>query len=106
MPPRNFSPGLLQSQSIRRGSSRKAATRSAQRQFGSRIPSGTKIQSCCHSVRSAAGRNFGSPGPADRNAAEVLSKYVIVDMYAKAVQGMPAEDAVKWAAGEVEKIHA
>jgi len=48
----------------------------------------------------------GSPGPADRNAAEVLSKYVIVDMYAKAVQGMPAEDAVKWAAGEVEKIHA
>ena len=48
----------------------------------------------------------GYPGPADRNAAEVLSKYVIVDMYAKAVQGMPAEDAVKWAAGEVEKIHA
>jgi multiple sugar transport system substrate-binding protein len=48
----------------------------------------------------------GYPGPADRNAAEVLSKYIIIDMYAKAVQGMPAEDAVKWAAGEVEKIHA
>jgi multiple sugar transport system substrate-binding protein len=48
----------------------------------------------------------GYPGPADRNAAEVLSKYIIIDMYAKAVQGMPAEDAVRWAAGEVEKIHA
>jgi multiple sugar transport system substrate-binding protein len=47
----------------------------------------------------------GYPGPADRSAAEVLSKYIIIDMYAKAVQGMPAEDAVKWAAGEVEKIH-
>jgi multiple sugar transport system substrate-binding protein len=29
----------------------------------------------------------GYPGPADRNAAEVLSKYIIIDMYAKAVQG-------------------
>jgi multiple sugar transport system substrate-binding protein len=47
----------------------------------------------------------GYPGPADRRAAEVLSKYVIVDMYAKAVQGMPAEDAVKWATGELQKIY-
>ena len=47
----------------------------------------------------------GYPGPADRKAAEVLSKYVIVDMYAKAVQGMPAEDAVKWATGELQKIY-
>ena len=48
----------------------------------------------------------GYPGTPDRNAAEVLSKYIIIDMYAKAVQGMPAEDAVKWATGEVKKIHA
>ena len=27
----------------------------------------------------------------------MLTKYIIIDMYAKAVQGMPAEDAVKWA---------
>ena len=53
-----------------------------------------------------AGQFPGYAGPADRNAAEVLSKYIIVDMYAKAVQGMPAEDAVKWATGEVQKIHA
>ena len=44
-------------------------------------------------------------GPAGPKAAEVLSKYIIVDMYAKAVQGMPAEDAVKWADGEVRKVY-
>jgi multiple sugar transport system substrate-binding protein len=47
----------------------------------------------------------GYAGPATRNAAEVLSKYIIIDMYAKAVQGMAAEDAVKWATGEVAKIY-
>jgi multiple sugar transport system substrate-binding protein len=53
-----------------------------------------------------AGRFPGYAGPADRRAAEVLSKYIIIDTYAKAVQGMPAEDAVKWADAEVKKIHA
>lgn len=47
----------------------------------------------------------GYKGPADRRAAEVVSKYIVTDMYAKAVQGMPAEDAVKWAHGEVRKIY-
>jgi multiple sugar transport system substrate-binding protein len=47
----------------------------------------------------------GYPGAADRKAAEAFSKYIIVDMYAKAVQGMAAEDAVKWAAGELQKIY-
>ena len=58
--------------------------------------------------RSAArsGRFPGYAGPADRNAAEVLSKYIIVDMYAKAVQGMLPAEAVKWAEAEVVKIHA
>ena len=41
----------------------------------------------------------------DRKAAEVVSKYIIVDMYAKAVQGTKAEDAVKWAEGELKKIY-
>ena len=40
-----------------------------------------------------------------QEAAEVLTKYIITDMYAKAVQGMPAEDAVKWAEGELTKIY-
>ena len=53
-----------------------------------------------------AGRFPGYAGPADRKAAEGVSKYLITDMYAKAVQGMPAEDAVKWAHDEFVKIHA
>jgi multiple sugar transport system substrate-binding protein len=40
-----------------------------------------------------------------RAAAEVVTKYIITDMYTKAVQGMPAEDAVKWAHGELVKIY-
>src|SRR5205085_275928 len=40
----------------------------------------------------AAGRFPGYAGPADRKAAEVLSKYIVTDMYAKAVQGTPAEE--------------
>ncbi|MEA2929074.1 MAG: multiple sugar transport system substrate-binding protein [Hyphomicrobiales bacterium] len=48
----------------------------------------------------------GWPGPSNRKAAEVVSKYIITDMYAKAVQGMPAEDAVKWAHTELMKVYA
>ena len=40
-----------------------------------------------------------------RASAEAITKYIIVDMYAKAVQGMPAEDAVKWAHEELVKIY-
>jgi len=52
-----------------------------------------------------AGRFPGYAGTADRKAAEGLSKYLITDMYAKAVQGMPAEEAVKWAHSELLKIY-
>ena len=57
--------------------------------------------------RTAAGasRMFGYEGPPSAKATEAYSKYIIVDMYAKAVQGMKAEDAVKWAAGELKKIY-
>jgi multiple sugar transport system substrate-binding protein len=48
----------------------------------------------------------GWPGPSSPKAAEVISKYIITDMYAKAVQGMPAEDAVKWAHAELVKVYA
>jgi len=53
----------------------------------------------------ASSRMFGYAGPPSAKATEVYSKYIIVDMYAKAVQGMKAEDAVKWAAGELGKIY-
>jgi multiple sugar transport system substrate-binding protein len=58
--------------------------------------------------RSAArtGHFPGYAGPPDRKAAEVLSKYIIVDMYAKAVQGAPAEETVRWAHREVAAVHA
>ena len=52
-----------------------------------------------------AGRFFGFAGPPNAKATEVYSKYIIVDMYAKAVQGMKADDAVKWADGELKKIY-
>jgi multiple sugar transport system substrate-binding protein len=51
------------------------------------------------------GQAPGYPGPSGKKAAEALTKYIITDMYAKAVQGMSAEDAVKWAEGELKKIY-
>jgi multiple sugar transport system substrate-binding protein len=52
------------------------------------------------------GRLAGYAGPPDRKSAEVVSKYIIVDMYAKAIQGMPADEAAKWAHGEAVKAYA
>jgi multiple sugar transport system substrate-binding protein len=53
-----------------------------------------------------SGRFAGYAGPAGRAAAETISKFIIVDMYAKAVQGMEAEEAVKQAHAELVKIYA
>src|SRR5213593_893092 len=53
----------------------------------------------------AASRMIGYAGPPSAKSTEVYTKYIIVDMYAKACQGMKAEDAVKWAAGELGKIY-
>jgi multiple sugar transport system substrate-binding protein len=52
------------------------------------------------------GRLAGHAGPPNRKAAEVVTKYIITDMYAKAIQGMPAEDAAKWAHAEIVKAYA
>jgi multiple sugar transport system substrate-binding protein len=53
----------------------------------------------------ASARQVGHAGPPGRKATEALSKYIVVDMFAKALQGMKAEDAVGWAAGELKKIY-
>jgi ABC-type glycerol-3-phosphate transport system substrate-binding protein len=53
-----------------------------------------------------SGRLAGYAGPPNRKAAEVVTKYIITDMYAKAIQGMPAEAAVKWAHEEVARSYA
>jgi len=67
-----------------------------------------KIDPVMAPFRTAAesGRFAGYAGPSGRASAEAISKFIIVDMYAKAVQGMPAEDAVKWAHDELVKIYA
>jgi multiple sugar transport system substrate-binding protein len=53
----------------------------------------------------ATARAPGWPGPSSRKAAEVVSKYIITDMYAKAVEGMAPEAAVKWAHDELKKVY-
>jgi hypothetical protein len=61
------------------------------------------------SVQRSRGRHiFGgcSRQPWSRSPADAITKYVIIDMYSKAVQGMPAEDAVKWAHEELGKVYA
>jgi multiple sugar transport system substrate-binding protein len=67
-----------------------------------------KVDPVMAPFRTAAesGHFAGYAGPAGRAAAEAISKFIIVDMYAKAVQGTSAEDAVKWAHEEMVKIYA
>ena len=48
---------------------------------------------------------LGHAGPASAKASESYTKYVVVDMFARAAQGMKAEDAVRWAEGELKKIY-
>ena len=50
-------------------------------------------------------RQVGHAGPPGRKATEALTKYIVVDMFAKAIQGLSPEDAAKWAAGELKKIY-
>jgi multiple sugar transport system substrate-binding protein len=51
------------------------------------------------------GRHFGWEGPASRKAAEAWSKYIIVDMFAKAIQGTPPQEATKWATSELKRVY-
>jgi ABC-type glycerol-3-phosphate transport system substrate-binding protein len=51
------------------------------------------------------GRLLGYAGPPNQKAAEVQTKYIIVDMYAKAIQGMDAQASVKAAHDELVKIY-
>jgi multiple sugar transport system substrate-binding protein len=50
-------------------------------------------------------RMFGFAGPPSAKAAEAYSKYIVTDMFAKAAQGTPPADAVKWAADELKKVY-
>jgi multiple sugar transport system substrate-binding protein len=48
---------------------------------------------------------YGWPGPNDRRASEAVAKYILVDMFARAVQGESADSATRWAAGELKQIY-
>jgi multiple sugar transport system substrate-binding protein len=59
-----------------------------------------------YKIAGRLGHTPGYPLPTSgKKPAEVLTKYIITDMYAKAVQGSNAEDAVKWAEEELKKIY-
>ena len=47
----------------------------------------------------------GYAGPPTRKASEALAKYIIVDMFAKAIQGTKPEEALQWATGELKKTY-
>ncbi len=70
-------------------------------------PMWAKVDKPLQVFRQAArqSRMLGYPGPASGKATESYTKYIIVDMYAKAVTGTKAEDAVKWAETELKKIY-
>ena len=53
----------------------------------------------------ATSRAIGWPGPADQRASLALAKYIVVDMFARAVQGESPEAAVAWAEGEYKTIY-
>jgi multiple sugar transport system substrate-binding protein len=50
-------------------------------------------------------RMLGHAGPPTAKATEAYTKYIITDMYAKAAQGTPPAEAVKWAESELKKIY-
>jgi multiple sugar transport system substrate-binding protein len=50
-------------------------------------------------------RAIGHPALPTRNASEVLSKYVIVDVFAKAVQGESPKKAIEWGTNELRNIY-
>lgn len=47
----------------------------------------------------------GWPGPPNKPSSEAFSKYIVVDMFAKALTGMAPKDSVAWAEGELKKIY-
>jgi multiple sugar transport system substrate-binding protein len=50
-------------------------------------------------------RIFGYPGPPTQKAEEARARFILVDMFAKAVQGTPTKEAIGWAASEFRKVY-
>ena len=51
-------------------------------------------------------RHLGYAGPPSAKASEAMAKYIMVDMFAKAIQGTSPEESLAWATGELKKIYA
>jgi hypothetical protein len=47
----------------------------------------------------------GWPGPYDQQAGLAQAKYIVVDMFARAVQGDSPEAAVAWAENELKQVY-
>jgi multiple sugar transport system substrate-binding protein len=58
-----------------------------------------------YAVAGKLGATPGRNGPPNAKAAEVLSKYLIVNMFASAIKGASAEDVVKACEAELKKIY-
>ncbi len=58
-----------------------------------------------YAVAGKLGATPGRAGPPNAKAAEVLSKYLIVNMFASAIKGQKAEDTVAAAEAELKKIY-
>ena len=51
------------------------------------------------------GLNMGYAGPPGEKASLALSKYIVVDTFAKAVQSGDAVGAIKWGAEQLQRIY-
>ena len=67
----------------------------------------TEVDEAMRPFKTAAqgARALGYAGPPSAKATLVYTKYIITDMYAKAVQGLAPEDAVRWAEGELKRVY-
>jgi multiple sugar transport system substrate-binding protein len=51
------------------------------------------------------GQNMGFAGPPNEKAAMAWSKYIVVDTFAKAVQGGDPKQAIEWGAEQLKRIY-
>jgi multiple sugar transport system substrate-binding protein len=51
------------------------------------------------------GHLYGWPAPGDEKNQQVTDSFVITNMFAKAVTGVPTKEAIAWAEGEIRRIY-
>ncbi|HEV8628363.1 MAG TPA: extracellular solute-binding protein [Acidimicrobiia bacterium] len=49
---------------------------------------------------------FGYPGPMSPPAQEILTTFIVPDMFTRVARGAPLEDTMKWGVGEIRRIYA